>query len=97
MKELPKLRVAVHILSGGEHEYIALIAEKGVDSRTGVARVEVDANFYRPLDVEQLTGDSAKAKRMLGWEAQTTFKQLVQIMVEEDFSSMSQQSNNLRW
>ena len=73
------------------------IAEKGVDSRTGVVRVEVDANFYRPLDVEQLTGDSAKAKRVLGWEAQTTFKQLVQIMVEEDFSLMSQQSNNLRW
>ncbi len=46
--------------------------------------MKVDRRFMRPLDVNYLCGDYSKAKRKLGWEPRTKFKQLVKIMVKED-------------
>ena len=46
--------------------------------------VKVDKRFMRPLDVNYLCGDYSKAKKKLGWEPRTKFKQLVEIMVKED-------------
>jgi len=39
---------------------------------------------FRPAEVYNLRGDASKAKRLLGWEAKTRFKELVRIMVEAD-------------
>ncbi len=60
------------------------LEEKGRDAKTGKVLVEVLPEFYRPAEVEVLLGDYSKAKRILGWEPKTTFKELVRIMVEED-------------
>jgi GDPmannose 4,6-dehydratase len=46
--------------------------------------VEHDSRYERPSEVDLLIGDSAKAKRCLGWEPKVRFQQLVQIMVEAD-------------
>ena len=46
--------------------------------------VEIDARFYRPLDVDVLIGDASKAKRVLGWEPTTKFHELVKKMVDHD-------------
>jgi GDPmannose 4,6-dehydratase len=46
--------------------------------------VEHDSRYERPSEVDLLIGDSAKAKRCLGWEPKVRFEQLVQIMVEAD-------------
>lgn len=46
--------------------------------------VVVDPAFFRPAEVHQLLGDSSKAKRLLSWSPKTTFKALVQMMVEAD-------------
>jgi GDPmannose 4,6-dehydratase len=46
--------------------------------------VELDPKYLRPSEVDHLIGDSSKAKRELGWTPQTTFKQLVQLMVDAD-------------
>jgi len=43
-----------------------------------------DPNLFRPSEVEELQGDPSKAKKVLGWEAKTTFQELVQIMVDND-------------
>jgi len=48
--------------------------------------VKVDKRFMRPLDVNYLCGDYSKAKKKLGWEPRTKFKQLVKIMVKEDLN-----------
>jgi len=48
--------------------------------------VKVDKRFTRPLDVNYLCGDYSKAKKKLGWEPRTMFKQLVKIMVKEDLN-----------
>lgn len=60
------------------------LEEKGRDAKTGKVFVEVSPEFYRPAEVDVLVGDYSKAKKILGWEPKTTFKELVRIMVEED-------------
>ena len=50
--------------------------------------VEVDPRYFRPAEVDALCGDSSKAKRELGWEARTSFEELVQIMVDADLKEL---------
>jgi len=61
------------------------INEKGKDDKTGKILVEVDEKYFRPAEVEQLLGDPTKAKSLLNWNpTQTSFDQLVEIMVKHD-------------
>ena len=50
--------------------------------------VELDPKYLRPAEVDLLIGDSSKAERELGWKPQTTFKQLVQLMVDADIATV---------
>ena len=43
-----------------------------------------DQRFMRPADVYYLAGDSSKAKKKLGWKPKTSFKELVEKMVDND-------------
>ena len=53
--------------------------------------VEIDPRFYRPAEVELLLGDSTKAHQQLGWKPQTSFDQLVEMMVKKDLDLAQQQ------
>ncbi len=46
--------------------------------------VDYDARYERPAEVDLLIGDSAKAKKQLGWEPKVRFKELVTIMTQSD-------------
>jgi GDPmannose 4,6-dehydratase len=46
--------------------------------------VRVNPQFYRPAEVEQLCGDSLKAREKLDWQAQTSLEDLAKMMVEAD-------------
>lgn len=58
--------------------------ERGIDSRTGKALVEVNPRFYRPAEVDLLIGNPEKARAALGWAPKTTLEELCQLMVEAD-------------
>ena len=58
--------------------------EIGIDKATGKTRVEIDPKYFRPTEVDLLVGDPAKAKQVLGWQATTTFVDLIQEMVAAD-------------
>ncbi|KUK77275.1 MAG: GDP-mannose 4,6-dehydratase [candidate division WS6 bacterium 34_10] len=60
------------------------LKEKGIDKNTGKTIVEIDPRYFRPTEVDLLLGDPSKAKKDLGWEAKTKFKDLVKIMIESD-------------
>lgn len=61
------------------------VDEKGIDKTTGRVLVEVDPKYFRPAEVEQLLGNPAKAKEILGWNPhKTSFQDLVKIMVDHD-------------
>jgi GDPmannose 4,6-dehydratase len=51
--------------------------------------VKIDDAFKRPAEVDLLVGDPAKAKRVLGWEPETNFEQLIRLMVDADLELLS--------
>ena len=53
--------------------------------------VEIDPRYYRPADVDLLLGDSTKAYEQLGWKPQTSFDQLVEMMVKKDLGVAQQE------
>ena len=53
--------------------------------------MEIDSRYYRPAEVDLLLGDSTKARNRLGWKPQTSFHQLVDMMVESDLELASQE------
>jgi GDPmannose 4,6-dehydratase len=49
-----------------------------------------DERFMRPAEVDLLIGDPSKAKQELGWEPETSFPELVRMMVDADLSRHEQ-------
>ena len=54
--------------------------------------VQIDPQFLRPAEVDQLVGDASKAKAKLGWEPEVSFEGLVQMMVDADLNRHSGES-----
>jgi GDPmannose 4,6-dehydratase len=52
------------------------------------AHVKIDEKNFRPSEIYNLRGDPGKAKRVLGWQAKTTFKELAKIMVDADIENL---------
>ncbi|KAJ7507170.1 hypothetical protein B0H11DRAFT_1970565 [Mycena galericulata] len=63
------------------------VEEQAVDTKTGNVVVKVDAQYFRPAEVELLLGNPAKAERVLGWKRQVDFPSLVKEMVEADLKA----------
>ena len=66
--------------------------EVGIDESSGKVRVRVDPRYFRPTEVDLLTGDPAKARRILGWTHKTNFSELVAEMVNSDIKLVSAES-----
>ena len=60
------------------------INEVGYDFDTGRELIFISEKYFRPAEVEELLGDSSRAKNELGWAPKHTFDELVEEMVEED-------------
>ena len=46
--------------------------------------VRFDESLTRPAEVESLLGDPTKARKQIGWQPQTSFEEMVRMMVERD-------------
>jgi len=79
------------------------VEEKGICKKTGKVLVEVDPKYFRPSEVETLLGDPTKAREVLGWNPrQTSFEELVKIMVRHDLEFVVKEhdcrmDNNKSW
>jgi GDPmannose 4,6-dehydratase len=51
--------------------------------------VEIDAQFYRPAEVDYLCGRNNKANKILGWAPSTSFEEMVKEMVDSDIRAFS--------
>jgi len=58
--------------------------------------VRVDKDLIRPAEVDRLLADPSKARRELGWEARTSFPELMRIMVESDLEAQESLSGRRR-
>lgn len=60
------------------------VDEIGYDENTGRELIFVSEKYFRPAEVEELLGDSTKARTKLGWKPIYSFDMLVEEMVEKD-------------
>jgi GDPmannose 4,6-dehydratase len=51
--------------------------------------VTIDPRYYRPAEVDAFRADYSKARRVLGWEAVVTFRELVTVMVQADLDHVA--------
>jgi len=58
--------------------------------------VRVDPALIRPAEVETLLADPTKAREKLGWRAETSFEELMRIMVETDLELQERASGRRR-
>lgn len=87
-----------YVIATGETHTVRELCERafskvGLDYREYVT---TDDQFYRPAEVDILMGDAAKARRVLGWQPQHTFQQLVDEMVEADLAAATHSATLIR-
>ena len=58
--------------------------EVGIDKNTNQILIRVSDKYFRPSEVDELLGDSSKARNELGWIPSHSFDDLVREMVEKD-------------
>ena len=60
------------------------LEEIGYDDKTGRELIFVSDEYFRPAEVDELLGDSTKARKELNWKSKYSFDDLVREMVKED-------------
>jgi len=84
-----------YVISTGETHSIREfldIAFNYVDLPSWEQFVGQDERYMRPAEVDVLRGNSTKARDVLGWKPKTSFKDLVEIMVENDIKRYRRQN-----
>jgi GDPmannose 4,6-dehydratase len=78
------------VASGEEHSIHELVriafGHAGLDLSD---HVRVDSKFLRPAEVDHLVGDASKAKEKLGWKPRTSFRELIEMMVDADLERLT--------
>jgi GDPmannose 4,6-dehydratase len=60
--------------------------------RPGAVIMRIDPRYLRPSEVPALCGDATLARQQLGWQAQTDFVTLCQMMAEHDLQLAKRQA-----
>jgi len=55
--------------------------------------VEIDPKLIRPAEVDHLCGDASKAREKLGWLPNTSFEEMIRLMVESDLEHLNRTQN----
>ena len=56
--------------------------------------VDIDQKLFRPTEVDALSGDASKAKKLLGWKPRVSFSELVRMMTEFDLQLAQTESGH---
>ena len=84
-KVFAKLDIEIEFQNSG-------IDEKGYNKKTGECIIEVDPSLYRPIDVDNICGDSSKARKLLNWTPKYSLDDIIDEMLEYDLKQLK--SNN---
>jgi len=85
-----------YVIATGEEHSVREFAELAFE-RAGLdpeKHIVLDPKFLRPAEVDQLVGDASNARRELGWEPRTSFRELAELMVDADLERVA---NELAW
>ena len=64
------------------------LSEKGYDAKTKKILVEIDQKYFRPNEVDNLRGDSAKARKAFGWKPKISYHNLVKEMMQYEITKI---------
>ena len=84
-----------YVIATGENHSVFEFAQEAfevVGIKNWKKYVKVSKELFRPAEVDFLIGDSAKARKVLGWYPKVTFKELVKMMVEADIDLLKKNS-----
>jgi GDPmannose 4,6-dehydratase len=76
--------VKIEFRGEGLNEGGFVIASSNPTIKVGQQLIRVDQRFFRPLEVDNLTGNADKAKRLLGWVPEHTLDDLILEMLRAD-------------
>jgi len=71
---------------------VAWSENEDLNFRAGDVVVQIDPRYYRPAEVDTLLGDASLAREKLGWTARTSFREMVDEMVESDLQLAREQA-----
>jgi GDPmannose 4,6-dehydratase len=80
-----------YVIATGETHSVRDCVEVAFD-QAGIpidGHVVTDPTMLRPAEVDQLIGDSTRAKAELGWEPEVDFEQLIRMMVDADLALLA--------
>ena len=72
------------IIAIDKNEFESVTSNKNSLLKIGDVIVKVSSEYFRPTEVDLLIGNPEKAKKILNWEPEYTFDQLVHEMVSSD-------------
>ncbi|MGX3010786.1 GDP-mannose 4,6-dehydratase [Helicobacter sp. 23-1044] len=79
-----KVGIDLHFIGSG-------VDEKGIDSANNKVLIEVNPNYFRPLDVKSSLGDAKKAQKILGWNPKkTSIEAMIEIMIRYEAKMLRQ-------
>ena len=82
-----ELGLSIRFEGEGVDEYATVTAVNGDNApavSVGDVIVRVDPRYFRPTEVDTLLGDPTKARERLGWEPETSAREMCREMVETD-------------
>jgi len=85
LKAFEKLGIKLKFTGDGINEVgIVDDLKPELDLKKGDVIVRVDPKYFRPTEVENLLGDSTKARKLLNWRPKYNFDSLVDDMIKSD-------------
>lgn len=75
-----------------EKALVSVVHNNKTVLKPGDVVVEIDSQYFRPSEVDQLLGDARKAKEKLGWQPKVSLDDLIKEMVISDLK-MFESSN----
>lgn len=85
IKALNRIQIKVEFQGEGINE-VGIVIENNGKAKVSIGQklIKIDPRYYRPTEVETLTGDASKAKKLLDWKPKCKIDELIDEMLSED-------------
>ena len=67
--------------------------KKYLNLKKGMIVIKIDKKYFRPNEVDELIGNSSKAKKVLKWKPKTSIYQLIAEMLNHDLNLFNKKNN----
>ena len=88
VKAFNEVGISIKFTGKGINE-CGIVNENNGNAKVNIGQeiIKIDSRYFRPTEVEILTGDATKAKKLLKWTPKYSFENLISEMVKEDLEN----------